>query len=264
MAKKIKQLLIIILFSNINNLAGQELQYSNVEFDDEFNKNIDSNNWYLSGNIKPQIVKLNDLNSYAVELCINKGKSYRNELSMRSAAFKAQYNIAYKYEFRTYLPSDYRNDQNQEIIIQWHAKPDKDINEDYRSPPLSISTINNNYYLEKRWDNKKVTFDRNHKKRYSGYERVKLDKIIPGKWENWEVYINWSYSIASGFTIIKKNGKYLYNNYGPNTYNDTDAPYQKLGLYKWLWKEGNMNYKYNNISRRCIRIDSISITSAGY
>lgn len=162
-------------------------------------------------------------------------------------------NSEYWYGFSTYLPPDYVKDRSMEIVTQWHTKPDKNLGEDWRSPPLYLKSFNGNWQIARRWDSKQVTKNNTPE----GKETVELGAYQTGVWTNWVFHVKWSYR-SDGLVEVWKNGKLVMRKTGANTYNDKAGPFQKIGIYKPDWK-----YRPNKskIAKRVIYFDNIRMGS---
>ncbi len=68
----------------------------------------------------------------------------------------------------------------------------------------------------------------------NGYSSLKNDI---GKWITWTVHIKWSYQ-DDGFVKLYKDDKLFHEYNGPNSHNDSQAPYIKFGLSNAFWGEG--------------------------
>ena len=153
-------------------------------------------------------------------------QSYRTELQLEGFA---NFTDTWKYSFDIFLPDDYPADPvAYEAICQLHGTPDG--TEDFRSPPASIETAEGRWSFKRRWDSRAVSPPG------GSFEGV-IEYILgdyaadQGKWTKWEIEIFFSWT-STGLTTVKKNGKIVYYIEGPNTYNDTVAPYFKAGTYK--------------------------------
>ena len=136
------------------------------------------------------------------------------------------------YGFSIYLPDDYRIDPTEEIVTQWHAVPDFDEGESWRSPPLALLTENGRWKVNWRWDARKVT----PKDNPPASEFHDLGPYDRGRWTDWVVHVRWSWG-DEGVLEIWKDGQRVFEHRGPNAYNDDRGPYLKIGIYKWLYKQ---------------------------
>lgn len=166
------------------------------------------------------------------------------------------------YSFSIYLPSggdeDYAIDHSSsEIIVQWHNEPDR--GEEWTSPPLALSTANGRYVLSRRWDDAPMTsndqMDRKGNVDLCDLGSYQGDK---GKWVDWVFHIRWGWlkSQMPILEVYKNNRKIADFNGLPNTTNDKDGVYLKLGIFKWDWKE---NPQFSEINSRVIYFDAISV-----
>jgi len=137
------------------------------------------------------------------------------------------------YKINTYIPNDWIKDTEREIVVQWHATPDRwrdDKYEDWRSPPLSIQINGNDWEIETRWDSRPVTPDND----CEGYETIWKGPIQRGEWTQWVIHVKWNYN-SSGLLQVWKNNIRVVNKNGPVCYNDRKGIYLKIGIYKWRW-----------------------------
>ncbi len=141
------------------------------------------------------------------------------------------------YGFSIYLPDDYEDDSEYEILTQWHAKRDE--GEVFRSPVLSLHTYNGNWWIRNIHSSKPIQTDNDGVRKVLWEASYEDDK---GKWTDWVVHVKWSY-LSDGFVEIWKNsqkltlktGKKRYN--GPDCYNDKRNIYLQSGIYKSPWNE---------------------------
>lgn len=155
------------------------------------------------------------------------------------------------------LPSggaeDYALDPgSMELITQWHGVPDG--GEPWLPSILSLITRNGNYQIHRRWDTNAMSSPP------IPVEEIDLGSYLgdKGQWVDWIFHIKWGW-LESHNPILEvyKNGvKVLDRNGLPNTTNDLLAPYWKLGIYKWEWKE---NPSLSSIDKRIVYYDSVLV-----
>lgn len=138
------------------------------------------------------------------------------------------------YGFSLMLPSDWETESSFEIVTQWHSIPDFDLKEDWRSPSLYLSVRNKVWRITNRWDPKLRTL-KNDPKPEGGIATLWEGPYQKGVWTDWVVHVKWS-SQSDGLLEVWKNGELVVSKKGPNTYNDRQGPYLKMGLYKPDWK----------------------------
>lgn len=138
------------------------------------------------------------------------------------------------YRFSIFLPENWAPDRSMDIVAQWHEYPDFSIGESWRSPPLSLSTMDGNWRIGRIWDPNPLTL-KNTPGLGGGTERIDLGGYALSVWTDWIVHVKWSYQ-ADGLLEIWKNGNLVVQRIGPNTYNDKVGPYFKMGIYKPDWK----------------------------
>lgn len=143
------------------------------------------------------------------------------------------------YKFKVLLPNnageEYKLDSNsEEILLQLKGIPDKDLNEKGNSPSFALLTSKGHWKIDSRWDTNPNTVKAN-------FRRVDLGEYTVGKWTEWEIHVKWGW-LPEHNTILEiyKDGVKLVDLNGqPNTTNDVQAPYLKLGIYKWQWMDKN-------------------------
>lgn len=88
-----------------------------------------------------------------------------------------------------------------------------------------------------------------------GKEKIDLGPYEAGTWTNWKFHVKWSYQ-SDGLVEIWKDGQLVVSKTGPNTYNDRQGPYFKIGIYKPDWK-----YKpqKSNTTQRVIYFDEVRV-----
>ena len=155
------------------------------------------------------------------------------------------------YAFSNYLPTDFVTDPMAEKIAQWHEVPDWDLGENWRSPPISLGVENGRYYVQILWAAAAV--NTNNSK--DGEKKVDLGPVDKGKWNDFAFHIKFSYK-ADGILEIYKNKVKIFSLYGPNSFNDKNYPYFKIGIYKWGW---NGWASYSPESKRVLYMDEVRI-----
>lgn len=160
-------------------------------------------------------------------------------------------NSEWTYRFSTFLPANYATDRSYEIIAQWHEKPDFNLGETWRRPPLSLSIKDNKFRVSNRWDPKPVSVSYKE----AGSQGWNLGAVAKEKWTDWMFHVKWSYK-SDGLIEIWKNGKLVIKKTGPNTYNDRIGPYFKIGIYKPQWKAAPQS---SNTTQRVIYFDQVRV-----
>lgn len=131
------------------------------------------------------------------------------------------------YGFSIYVPADWSAAaRRDEVVAQWHASPDLDEGEDWRSPPLAVRTKGTMWQVTCRWDSKHIS-DGNTAE---GNEMLWSGAIDRGQWTDWVFHIKWSWK-QDGIVEVWKNGQLLKRREGPNCYNDKGGLYFKWGIY---------------------------------
>jgi hypothetical protein len=155
------------------------------------------------------------------------------------------------YAFSSYLPTDFVTDPMAENIAQWHEIPDWDKGENWRSPPIAFGIVNGRYYVKYMWAAAEV----NTNNTKDGEKQVDLGAVDKGKWNDFAFHIKFSYK-SDGILEIYKNKVKIFSLYGPNSFNDENYPYFKVGIYKWGW---NGWASYSPESKRVLYVDEVRI-----
>lgn len=140
------------------------------------------------------------------------------------------------YGFSNFLPADYTLDADPEIVAQWHEIPDFNLGETWRVPPIALSTKNGHWFLHIEWATQPI----NTNYTISGLKDIDLGPYDKNVWTDWVFHVRFSWQ-DDGILKIWKNGKVVFNLNGPNSYNDQNSPYFKIGLYKWVWNSISNN-----------------------
>ncbi|MCR6545244.1 polysaccharide lyase [Dehalobacterium formicoaceticum] len=166
------------------------------------------------------------------------------------------------YSFSTFLPlrgdEDYGIDPSSgEIIAQWHDVPD--LGEEWLSPSLALMTINGFYQIGRVWDQSPLsTQERIKDERLSEYVTLGEYNADKDRWVDWTFHVKWGWERSHKPQLeIFKDGKRIFARTGvPNTKNDKQGVYMKLGIYKWDWEENPGN---SSLDKRVVYYDSIEI-----
>ncbi len=159
---------------------------------------------------------------------------------------------------RVELVQNGRFQQNKEYSVQWGVKLDTNYQFDSKqseiigqihqssndgSPPFAIVLKNDHYYsyvLESKGSEPKIT---------------DLGPAIPGKWEDWR--LDWKASPnGDGYYQLYRGDQQVLDFQGNTSYNEPDAGYFKLGMYKWDWPKN----KPSDVTNRTLFIDDVAIT----
>ena len=149
-----------------------------------------------------------------------------------------------------------------EIVGQWHASPDFDKGEDWRSPPMAVCLMDDNWFISGYYAPQQVNNNRNRKK---GFSKT-IGKVQKGVWTDWVFHINWDYrekdNGGKGFVeawqqVDSKGYKKVIDYQGPIGYNDERGVYLKWGIYKYPWK-----HQKGNQSPRIHYYDEVKIGDA--
>ena len=158
------------------------------------------------------------------------------------------------YSFKIFLPEDYVADQDFEIVTQWHGIPDFIEGETWRSPPLALITQDGKWFVRRHWDPNRVT------KEAIFSEKIDLGAYQKSAWTSWVFHVEWSYC-SDGLLEIWKDEDLVFQQTGPNTYNDLFGPYFKIGIYRPLdW--GTQAQPNSQIKSRTLYVDDVRIGNA--
>lgn len=178
----------------------------------------------------------------------------RSEIIPRVDRDEFEFDTDYFYQFRIYLPPDWETDTVSDVVAQWHGRPDRDLGEPYRRPPLSFSIDGEQFDLVTRSDAAQV--NRTDEPGDTFTELTAWSGPIErGRWIDWAFHIRWSYD-NTGIIRVWKDGQHVHTHRGANTYNDRTPPFFKLGVYKWIWTR---NPDRSRVERRVMWLDDISI-----
>lgn len=140
-----------------------------------------------------------------------------------------------KYGFSFYFPSVGFEPDDIQIILQWHHESASG------SPPLSINTDGNNYYVV--WSDNQVD---------EHYDVIPGVTIQYDTWVDITMHVKWAAN-GTGVTEIYFNGQLKYTRNGANMFAGINN-YMKIGHYKFVYK--------NNTSttvRRIMWVDEVRI-----
>lgn len=140
------------------------------------------------------------------------------------------------YGFSQYFPDSYATDPVAEIVGQWHDKEDPG-EAVARSPSNSLQVANDRFRWQLRWD-----ADRIMESGFSdGHIYIDLGPVPKNRWIDWVVHIKFSHTNTGVLEVWMDGKKVIDRQNMPNSYNDENFPYMKLGIYKWEW--GNVPEK---------------------
>lgn len=165
------------------------------------------------------------------------------------------------YGFSLFLPDEWQDDGSFEILAQWHSVPDFDLEEEWRSPPLNLTTREGRWRINNRWDPKPRT-EGNDPAPEGGRETLWEAPYETGVWTDWVVHARWSH-LVDGTLQIWKDGELVVDKVGPNTYHDQTGPYFKIGIYKPDWKYRPQD---SSVDQRVLYVDEVRVgdESTGY
>jgi hypothetical protein len=108
-----------------------------------------------------------------------------------------------------------------------------------------------------RWDAKRNTFE-SGRRQYGGVRPYNLGPYERGVWTDWVVRVKWSYG-PDGVLKVWKNDRIVIDQDGPNTFNDAQGPFFKMGLYKG-W--GDPQKDCDAVTRRVLYHDEFRMAGA--
>lgn len=161
----------------------------------------------------------------------------------------------YWYTVSVCLSADWVIDNDREVVFQFHSRPDLNRGESWsRQPPLALYINGGEWQLVNRADARKIQRDGTMPQ----FEQFwSLGPIVPGAWTDWSFQVKWSYG-PDGILQVWRDGQPVVSHYGPNTFNDNQGPYLKMGIYKFTWK-----HRPTLTDRRVIYFDSLRILKGG-
>lgn len=189
----------------------------------------------------------------SVKIELRKGENIRAELATDARTMPQEG----WFGFSVFFPYDYATDPSPESIVQFQAKPDFTLGENWRSPPVMLGVLNDRLILEVRTSAKQI----NNQGDFT-FERIDLGLLTKNKWTDYVFHIKWA-SDNTGVLELWKNNSIIHSRVGkPNSYNDLLPPYFKIGIYKWDWA----GISKSITTRRIIYVDEVRIgkANAGY
>ena len=153
------------------------------------------------------------------------------------------------YSFAAYFPADaWQHDNSHEVIAQWHAFPDEDLGEGWRTPATKMITYKDRLRFDVGYNTNRVnTF-------YEGEKQYDLGQIPKNSWQEFVVHIVHSYG-SDGLVEVWQNGKKVVEHRGGNMFNDARLPYLKLGIYKADWNGNNTT----DVTKRVLYLDNVRL-----
>lgn len=218
---------------NVSSAAVYKGLAGPVVFTDDFESGLtDGKGWIISGNAPTISSDMVRDGKYAMKTFLdrkNSPKSFRTEVSQSAFAKGVEPNTDVWYGFSVGLPKSYVKDNLWEIVAQWHGVPDTSVGEQnyIQNPPLSLQTANGVWTISSIWDSKRLTT----KDTYEGKKGYNLGAYETGRFTDFVFHIKWVPN-TNGILQVWKDGKQVVNYHGPIGFNDAQAPYFKMGLYK--------------------------------
>ncbi|MFP4173505.1 MAG: polysaccharide lyase [Candidatus Hydrogenedentota bacterium] len=166
------------------------------------------------------------------------------------------------YAWSIFTPESTKSDIS-EILGQWHASPDFDEGEDWRSPPLDVRLKDDKWLLSGHYAPQCVN---NNSNRKEGFSKT-IGTIKKGVWNDWVFHVQWDYreeedggkGFVEAWLQVDGGGYEKVIDYkGPIGYNDERGVYLKWGIYKHPWGGGHKG----NQSRRVHYYDEVKIGDA--
>ena len=198
----------------------------------------------------------------------------RSEIAVMDGAQEgfrhAQYGQEYWYGVSIFIPTNYAPDSVGEIHFQLH--PGADEGEGSLNPSLTLRTSENNYFLSIKGDDRAIIDNNDPNFDYQRAEQFDLGAISKGVWTDWAINVKWSYKNTTnssdpdiGFVRVYKNRQPATTPailWGANSYNNTNGPYVKLGIYKPSWKLADKRQESadNGVTQRIVFHDSLRMT----
>lgn len=229
MSGKISYLMAGIVVTAMCPLAAAGAQ---LTFTENFESNkISTSKWAYSGNKARTTNSKIRKGNYSAIVSLDRKKDavpFRTEIRKRGFF---SYNKENWIAVSVYIPNDWQSDTAPITFMQWHSVPDKKLGEGYRNAPIAFRIHKDSWQLALRWDDEKVTT----RSTYDGRMSKSLGKLQKGQWTDWVIRLKLSYS-KNGVLEVWKNGAKVFTRNGPNTFNDSIAPFFKIGQYIPVWK----------------------------
>lgn len=183
-----------------------------------------------------------------------RSKGKRSELAV---PYIFQIGKSYWYGFSVFLPGDWKEDFEPEVVVQWFATRDRHLGERPRSPSLALRVKKADWIITNRWDPSPLTVGNTAPK-----EKLYKGPYRKGVWTDWVFHVRWSFK-PDGLVQVYRNGTKVVEKRGPNTYNDVKGPIMKIGVYKSPWNDPKAP---SAVSSRLLFFDEIRIGTerAGY
>jgi len=263
----LRYVFVILLFSVSFPLNATVLLNSNWE-----NGDYSSYGWNTSGNPTASIV--DDALDKLTPVCSGKTAKfslsytdpvpYRTEITLNTGPL-SEFLIGKEYwlSFNVYLPVTWAIDtinDSDEIIFQFHGKPDVNINELWRNPPIALAIKNDSWVLKVKKDSK-INTSVAGKSVYEESKIFNLGKFETGKWTNFVIHTLYTYNL-SGFVEIWKDGILSAKKTNGVGYNDNVGPFLKTGIYKSIWNKSKSWSRATDVNSRELYIDEIRIGDA--
>lgn len=176
---------------------------------------------------------------------------YRSEFGQKPSLQKEGW-----YGFSNFFPASFIKDPVQEAVMQFHAHPDLNKGEAWRSPPVAMIILNDRFILDLRHDSRPVT------KGELKLTRIDMGPVAKDVWTDWVFHVKWAWDNTGILEVWKNNKLIISRKNMPNCYNDQTYPYLKIGLYKWEW-----GWKSTpSVQKRVYFLDELTIgtAAAGY
>ncbi|MBK8970422.1 MAG: heparin lyase I family protein [Hahellaceae bacterium] len=150
-----------------------------------------------------------------------------------------------------YLPSDWKDDPNEDILFQLHDQPDS--GEPWKHPAMALKTSDDRWKVSILADSRSISDGSN----YSTSASMDLGALKRGSWTTIVMQTRISYK-SDGFLNVWVNGN-LKSYSGPIGFNDKLGPYIKIGNYKPAWQPG-IDWGINSgVSTRRHYVDEVRV-----
>lgn len=133
--------------------------------------------------------------------------------------------------FSVFLPEDWKEDFQGDVVTQFFATEDRHLGERPRSPALALRIKKGSWVITNRYDPSPVTVSNSAPQRIVWQGRFRRRT-----WTDWAFHLRFSFK-EDGLIEVYKNKKLLTSARGPNTYNDEVGPIMKMGVYKAPWND---------------------------
>lgn len=200
------------------------------------------NRWTRSGVGGFSVVKLED-GSSAAHFRIERQHSYRSELHLTDPG-ALELGVPYTFRLSVMIPQSFVRSRYPDVVAQWYSPADRLLGEVGHSPPISLRVGEDGWFVEVLWDDRRITPAAGSKgERYQGIRRFELGPVAKGSWSEFVFQVTMA-DDSSGRVDAWRDGVKLVSYRGPDTFNDLQKPYLKIGLYSAYWNSENDGYYF--------------------